>query len=107
MIKQGRVESLDFLKGIAIIAVVLYHFDGGGIIPYGYLGVDIFFVVGGYFLIRQLYERFQTNSFSYWKFVYRKLIRLYPLIILAIVVSLVAGFFLMLPDDSRILQNLR
>jgi hypothetical protein len=34
---------LDFLKGIAIVAVILYH---SGLFTYGYLGVEIFLVVG-------------------------------------------------------------
>ena len=41
-----RVQNYDVLKAIAIIAVVLYHF---GVCGYGYLGVDIFLVVAGYF----------------------------------------------------------
>ena len=41
-----RVQYYDVLKAIAIIAVVLYHF---GISEYGYLGVDIFLVIAGYF----------------------------------------------------------
>ena len=41
-----RNRYFDVLKAIAIIAVVLYHL---GICEYGYLGVDIFLVVAGYF----------------------------------------------------------
>lgn len=41
-----RNSYFDVLKAIAIIAVVLYHW---GICEYGYLGVDIFLVIAGYF----------------------------------------------------------
>lgn len=41
-----RYHYYDVLKAIAIIAVVLYHI---GICEYGYLGVDIFLVIAGYF----------------------------------------------------------
>ena len=41
-----RNRYFDVLKAIAIIAVVLYHLE---ICEYGYLGVDIFLVVAGYF----------------------------------------------------------
>lgn len=44
--KIMRYPYYDVLKAIAIIAVVLYHI---GICEYGYLGVDIFLVIAGYF----------------------------------------------------------
>lgn len=94
---KKRNAVIDAVKGLAILTVVLYHF--GGILPYGYLGVDIFFVIGGYLLIQQLLSQFKDNSFNYWSFIFRKLVRLWPLILLASVVSLAAGYFLMLPDD--------
>ena len=37
---QKRSFLLDLLKGIAIIAVVMYHV---GLLKYGYLGVEVFF----------------------------------------------------------------
>lgn len=46
-----RAHSFDVLKAIAIIAVVLYHF---GISAYGYLGVDIFLVIAGYFTSKSI-----------------------------------------------------
>jgi len=39
--KEDRITSIDVFRGIAIIAVVLYHFDG--FLPIGYLGVDLLF----------------------------------------------------------------
>ena len=41
-----RYKYFDVLKAIAIIAVVLYHL---GVCEFGYLGVDIFLVIAGYF----------------------------------------------------------
>ena len=64
----GRSYRIDALKGIAIIAVVLYHF-GGGYLTYGYLGVDIFFVVSGYFMMKSIAKAMQENRFSYWRFI--------------------------------------
>jgi peptidoglycan/LPS O-acetylase OafA/YrhL len=53
MVKENNSRSflLDFLKGIAIIAVILYH---SGLFTYGYLGVEIFLVVGGYLTTNSL-----------------------------------------------------
>ena len=46
-----RVQYYDVLKAIAIIAVVLYHL---GACEYGYLGVDIFLVIAGYFTSKSI-----------------------------------------------------
>ena len=46
-----RVQNYDVLKAIAIVAVVLYDF---GISEYGYLGVDIFLVIAGYFTSKSI-----------------------------------------------------
>lgn len=96
--KTTRNNSIDFIKGVAIVAVVLYHF-GGNVLPYGYLGVDIFFVVGGYLLFKGLNNQFARQTFNYWQFIFRKLVRLWPLIFVVSAVSMLLGYFLMLPDD--------
>lgn len=96
--QKQRNLTIDALKGLAIIAVALYHF-GGGILQYGYLGVDVFFVIGGFLLVKQLTHQFTKGEFNYWSFVFRKIVRLWPLIILAGTVSIIAGYFLMLPDN--------
>lgn len=56
--------DLDLLKGLAIIAVVLYH---AGWCKSGYLGVDVFFVLNGYFIINGSVSRITaptTASFT-------------------------------------------
>lgn len=42
---QQRNCFLDEVKGIAILAVVLFHL---GLFKWGYLGVDVFYVIAGY-----------------------------------------------------------
>ena len=95
---------IDALKGISIIAVVLYHF-GGEVLPYGYLGVDVFFVVSGYFLYKNMIPQLIEGRFSYKKYIIKKIVRLYPIIVLLILFSILLGFFLMLPDDYENLSE--
>ena len=54
-----RNNYFDVLKGIAIIAVVLYHL---GACDYGYLGVDIFLVVAGYFTSKSIDKQFVNGG---------------------------------------------
>lgn len=84
----------DVLKAIAIIAVVLYHL---GICEYGYLGVDIFLVVAGYFTSQSIEKN--VNTQKYRTFVINRLFRLLPLLLIADVVCLGWGWLMMLPDD--------
>lgn len=59
---MSRYKYIDVLKAIAIIAVVLYH---AGFMEYGYLGVDIFLVISGYFTTRSLNRNIlETNNIA-------------------------------------------
>ncbi len=89
-----RNVAIDLLKGIAIIAVVLYHW---GISPYGYLGVDIFLVISGYLATMGLLKSFEAGQFSYWKDINKRLSRLWPGLILICIIALIFGYQWMLP----------
>ena len=90
-----RVQYYDVLKAIAIIAVVLYHF---GACEYGYLGVDIFLVIAGYFTLKSV-ENQIVNGGGYLRFMTNRIFRLWPLLLIAGVVCLCFGWLMMLPDD--------
>jgi len=95
---QKRSFIIDLLKGISIIAIVLYHFNGE-IFSCGYLGVDVFLVIGGYLMLRTVYLKMQDDSFRFGDFFFRKVLRIWPLVLMVSTASLIAGYFLMLPDD--------
>ena len=54
-----RLKYLDVLKAFAIIVVVLYHC---GFLLYGYLGVDLFLVINGYFITKSLEFRWLNSN---------------------------------------------
>ena len=88
--------DIDFIKGLAIIAVVLYHI---GILPYGYLGVDTFFVINGYFIIPKLVSAVADGKFSFIEWFKSRVSRFLPIVIIASAICLLYGFFAMIPDD--------
>lgn len=95
-----RSEKIDCLKGMAILAVVLYHL---GYLEFGYLGVDVFLVVAGFLSSRSLCASIQEGRFTYLSFVSRRVFRVLPLLLIVSFVALAIGILTMLPDD---LENL-
>jgi peptidoglycan/LPS O-acetylase OafA/YrhL len=77
---------IDGLRAIAVILVVLFHIDKK-IFSLGYLGVDIFFVISGYVITKQITEQYYKNEFSFLSFYVRRFKRIYPALILVILTS--------------------
>ena len=87
-----QVPGLDGLRGLAVLAVVIYHFFGD-ILPGGYLGVDIFFVLSGFLITSLLVREFNaTGRISLKDFWLRRFRRILPaaLVVLSICTAIVA-----------------
>lgn len=95
-------HDLDLLKGLAIIAVVLYH---AGWCKSGYLGVDVFFIINGYLVVPKVMNEIVSGQFRYFSFLEKKLFRLLPLVLLVSAFALVIGYMDMLPLDYRFLSE--
>ncbi len=93
-------KDIDGLRAIAVIAVIIFHF---GLLPNGYLGVDVFFVISGYLITSIIYRELNNNSFSITNFYLRRARRILPLSLFIVSVALIIGICVMLPDD---LENL-
>jgi peptidoglycan/LPS O-acetylase OafA/YrhL len=88
---------LDGLRGVASLMVVAFHlFEAHAanrfeqIINHGYLAVDFFFVLSG-FVIGYAYDD-RWGSMSVGEFFKRRLIRLHPMIVIAMVIG-ASGFY--------------
>ncbi|MBQ8207798.1 MAG: acyltransferase [Clostridia bacterium] len=91
-----RSLELDFLKALAIVSVIFYHI---GFQQFGYLGVDIFFVINGFLVVGSILKNIEESRFSYVKFLFDRLLRLWPIVLIATAVCMLIGFWCMLPDD--------
>ncbi|TIS93879.1 MAG: acyltransferase, partial [Mesorhizobium sp.] len=98
---EGAVKSdyrpdIDGLRAIAVVAVILFHFDVPGFRG-GFVGVDIFFVISGYLITRLLVA--EGGELSLIEFYARRMRRILPAMLVTICFSLIAGWFLLLPGD--------
>lgn len=73
---RRRVASLDGIRGLAVLSVMLFHF-GQGWIPGGYIGVDVFFVLSGFLITTLLVQR-APEPFPAKRFWERRIRRLFP-----------------------------
>src|SRR5258706_13526693 len=75
---QGYVPALDGLRGIAVIAVLGVHYSTPGA-QYGFLGVDLFFVLSGYLITSILAREWRdTGGIRLRRFYIRRALRLFP-----------------------------
>lgn len=89
---QQRNFLLDILKGIAILAVIFYHAD---ILPNGYLGVEMFLVIGGYLTTKSAIN--VVTKGGYVAYLSKRLSRLWPLALVAIAISFLLGWLYIFP----------
>lgn len=93
-------RDIDFLRGIAILAVLLFHFFPKAL-PGGYLGVDVFFVISGYLITKGIVKDQILKKFSMVKFFKKRIDRLLPPLILVLSFTLLVGWFYFFSDEFR------
>ena len=79
IINKYRPE-IDGLRAFAVLSVIINHFNKD-ILPCGFLGVDIFFVISGYVISLSLFK-YKNKNFSEFIFGFyeRRLKRIVPLL---------------------------
>ena len=60
-------KDIDGLRALAVIFVILFH-AYPKLLPGGFIGVDIFFVISGFLISTILLESLSKNSFSFVDF---------------------------------------
>ncbi len=99
---KQRIGVINALRGFAALAVAWGHFVAGQgkfLGPtgkYGYLGVEIFFVISGFVIPWSLYRSGYTVR-DYGRFLVKRNLRLYPPYLASIAVSVLATNFVLVP----------
>lgn len=86
---SGRWTSLDGVRGLAAAAVVAFH---AGYLPGGFGGVDVFFVLSGFLITGLLlHEHDNTGGIALPRFYRRRLLRLYPALVVVIAFTMIVA----------------
>lgn len=96
----GKVyrADIDGLRALAVLSVLIYHVDRD-ILPGGFVGVDIFFIISGFLITRNIWSEMLTGRFSFGSFYLKRIRRIAPAYFFMVGVTLVAGVVLLLPTD--------
>ena len=87
--KSKYLPSIDSLRALAVLAVIIYHVDVN-YLPGGFLGVDLFFVLSGYLISSLIIKEYKkTGSVNLYNFYIRRARRLLPAVYFMITVGLV------------------
>lgn len=90
--------DIDGLRAIAVVSVLIYHaFPSalGG----GFAGVDVFFVISGYLITTIILKSLERDAFSLADFYARRIMRLFPSLLVVMPVVLILAAFVLLPAD--------
>ena len=107
-LRRGFRSDIEGLRGVAVLVVVLFHlrlevFAGG------YVGVDVFFVISGYLITKQLIDHATSRTPGWLRtFWARRFRRLLPLATLTIALTLMASIVVFSPLEwQRLAQDAR
>ena len=88
--------DIDALRAVAVLLVVLFH-AYPSLLPSGFIGVDVFFVISGYLVTSIILAPLSRGSFSIVTFYVRRIRRIFPALIVVMAASLALGWFMLLP----------
>jgi len=90
--------EIDGIRAIAVLAVMVAHSDIG-ILPGGFAGVDIFFVISGYLISGIIFRDLENGEFSFSTFYKRRAKRIFPALFAMLFIVSLAAWFLLTPSE--------
>jgi peptidoglycan/LPS O-acetylase OafA/YrhL len=96
--KLNYRPDIDGLRAVAVLSVVIFHAFPNAL-PGGFTGVDIFFVISGYLISGIIYSSLDAEKFSFFEFYERRIRRIFPALILTLIMVIGAGYYYLLIDE--------
>ena len=91
--------SLDGVRALAILGVLVHHVFPERL-PGGFTGVDVFFVLSGYLIASVILHGVRDGSFSMREFYLRRIQRLLPNAVAAVLVTVALSFAVLVPSEA-------
>ena len=88
--------DIDGLRGIAVIIVMAFHFYPE-LFKFGFIGVDIFFVISGYLVTQNISFLYTKKQFTFRSFYQRRIARLAPAYLATTTITVLIGLFIATP----------
>lgn len=95
-------KDINGIRAIAVIAVVLFHFNAAWM-PGGFAGVDVFFVISGFLMTGIIFKGIEQDSFLVGKFYMARASRIVPALAALCLFLLLFGWFYLIPLDYETL----
>lgn len=92
--------DIDGLRAFAVLAVIIFHLKES-LLPGGFIGVDIFFVISGYLISDHIMAELKMGRFSFAQFYLKRSRRILPALYGVIALTTFVCMFLFLPEDVR------
>jgi peptidoglycan/LPS O-acetylase OafA/YrhL len=90
---QKTLNHIQFLRGISVLLVFFYHLKLE-YFNYGFLGVDIFFVISGFVISSMIYHEIETTKkFNFYNFYVKRFKRIYPVLLFILSISFILVIF--------------
>ena len=92
--------DIDGLRAVAVILVVAFH-AYPEIIPGGFIGVDVFFVISGFVITSIILDELESGIFTLRGFYARRIKRIFPALVLLLVLVYLLGWIVLLPKEYQ------
>lgn len=90
--------DIQGLRALAVVPVVVFH-AFPDLLPGGFVGVDVFFVISGYLITRILHQELREGRFSIAGFYVRRVRRLFPALYLMLFATILLGIVVLPPQE--------
>jgi peptidoglycan/LPS O-acetylase OafA/YrhL len=91
-------EDIDWLRAIAVLSVVAFHFEAPAIFG-GFVGVDIFFVISGFLITGIIQSEVKRDTFSFARFYERRVRRLLPALYAMVALTAIPSLHYLLTSE--------